>query len=158
MNAVAEHLGGNGSSSAYESTVFVLTADHGQHPIDHDRIVFAAEHPELYEGLMLPPTGDPRATYLHVRDGFRAPVGAYLESHLADSFHVIATEDALSAGLWGPGEASAEVRCRLGDFVVLAKEGGVMLPAPTQFDMMGGHGGLTPDEALIPWIAWRLDV
>jgi hypothetical protein len=152
-DVLMEPLGGNARSG----TVMALTADHGQVTLDAERFVSLSDHPLLADCLLVPPTGDARAPYLHVRDGMRAAAREYVEERLGDRFSVVDGDAALDAGLWGPGPVAPGVRSRLGDLVLLAHEGSAMVPLGGEIKMRGTHGSLLPEEAEVPWLAWRLD-
>jgi hypothetical protein len=144
-------------SAARARTVVALTADHGQVTLDPERFVSLADHPLLADCLILPPTGDARAANLYVRDGAREAARMYAEVRLSDDFEVLDGDEALDSGLWGPGPAAPGVRQKIGDLVLLAREGAAVLPQSGKLNMRGTHGGLLPEEAIVPWIAWRLD-
>ncbi len=143
-------------SAARQRTVAAITADHGQHALDKERFVSLSDHPLLADSLVAPPTGDARAPYLHVSDGLRERARQYIEDHLGEHFAVLDSEEALAAGLWGPGEPRPEVRSRFGDLVLLGREGAALLPPSGEMKMRGSHGSLLREEAIVPWLAWRL--
>lgn len=142
---------------ARRRTAVVILADHGHNPIRQEGKIYLKDHPELADCLLIPPTGDARAPYLHVLPGRLRAAREYVETRLGHAFHVVEGERALHAGLWGPGEPMGEVPARIGDLVLLARDGYVLLPEPREREFMGMHGSLLPDEAMVPWIAWRLD-
>lgn len=157
MHAVRDVFTANLDRDLRRNTAIVVVADHGQQQIREERYVLFVEHPELAEHLLIPPTGDPRAIYLHARPGRREAIRGYVERSLFDAFHVLNADDALEVGLWGPGEATSETHVRIGDLVLLAKDDYALFPARRDLPLLGMHGSLTPDEALVPWIVWRLD-
>lgn len=145
------------SPAARRRTLVIITADHGHNTVREERLVLLERHPELAATLLIEPTGDSRAPYLHVRDGRRAEARAYVEEHLGEAFHVLDAEEALRAGLWGPDTPMPEAPFRVGDLVLLAHDGYALDSRPRSTPLKGRHGGLLPDEALVPWIAFRLD-
>ena len=66
----------------------------------------------------------------------------------------------MRSGLLGPGKPSAEVRHRLGDIVGIATGNAHFArdaESVKKKPMLGRHGGLTPQEMLVPLLAVRLD-
>jgi hypothetical protein len=145
-------------ATAREGTLLVITADHGQTSTPPERVVQYADHPALQQMLLLPPAAEPRAAYLYVRPGQAGPVRAYVAENLAGRFVLLEMEQALAAGLFGPGEPSPEVRARLGDLLLLAQDDTRLLVTEEPVPFHGHHGSLTPEEMLVPLLMARLDV
>jgi hypothetical protein len=85
-----------------------------------------------------------------------AKVDAFLrivERDLSRACACVRGEDLLVAGILGPGKAHRALASRLGDFVLLAKEGYAFEATPsllkTRFKA-GNHGGLSRAEVLVP--------
>ena len=149
-------------ASAREGTLFLLVADHGQVPTPADRVVYLSDHPPLREALLLPPAGEPRASFLYVQPGLEERVRSYVEEHFADRFVLVETDRALAAGLFGPERPTPTLRARLGDFLLLARDDSQLLLARKQRPgeppvLVGHHGSLTPGEMLVPLLMARLD-
>jgi hypothetical protein len=143
--------------AAREGTVLIVTADHGQIDTPPERAVHLRDHPALKEMLLLPPTAEPRASYLHTRPGKADSVRAYIGEHLADRFLLLDMEQAIAAGLFGPGEMPPESRARLGDLLLLSRDDSRLIPAGAPATTRGEHGALTPEEMLVPLLMVRLD-
>jgi len=72
----------------------------------------------------------------------------------------VATQDALQAGLFGPGEVVPKVADRFGDVVAIMRDGYSLFTEaerPTAHKMIGRHGGMNHAEMLVPWLGLRLD-
>ena len=82
---------------------------------------------------------------------------SYIASHLGDQFLVLDMEQAVAAGLFGPGEMPGESRNRLGDLLLLARDDSRLIPEGASAGDRGEHGGLRPAEMLIPLLMARLD-
>ena len=106
------------------------------------------------DGDPIPPVGGPRNVQLHVRDGEREAV----RELLAGEFEalLLSREEALDRGLFGPGEPGARFRRRLGDLVVVPRDRSVWHD-DAALRYVGMHGGLHPDEMLVPFAAARVD-
>jgi hypothetical protein len=144
-------------AAAREGTVVIVTADHGQVETPPESAVHLSEHPGLKEMLLWPPTAEPRASYLHVRRGCSKTVRDYVAAHLGDQFLILDTDQAVAAGLFGPGEMPRESRKRLGDLLLLARDDSRLIPEGASAADRGEHGGLRPEEMLVPLLMARLD-
>ncbi len=144
------------------ATTVLLTADHGLVPANAPDQVHVDRVPELAERLGRPPAGDRRATFFRARSGEEEPLRAALLAHLGSRAIVLRTEEALGAGLFGPPPYHPELADRLGDLVVLPRAPaglGYTLPGhpPPRRTLQGAHGGLAPEELLVPLLAGPLD-
>jgi hypothetical protein len=137
--------------------LFLLTADHGQIDAPPSEAVYLRDHPELRNGLMMDFTGDPRAAYLTVRNGDNGRVREYMASRLGREFHVLDSQEALRAGLFGGGKPAPEAQYRIGDLVALPHGQKFLYDEDDAPRMQGRHGGLSPQEMLVPLLISRLD-
>lgn len=143
-------------------TLFLLYADHGHINCTPERTIILNDDRELMRDLTVGPTGEGRARYLHVRADRKAAVRA----HLADRYGAFSTlldaEDAVARGLFGTARPSDQALERIGDFVLLPHENWYFHhypntpPRSQPLTMIGRHGGLAPEEMLVPLIAARL--
>lgn len=158
LDFVARRLG----SAAARATTVVLTADHGLVPTDPARQVAIDGEPSILAQLARPPAGDRRVGLLRARDGALGRLREALRERLPDGSRILAGPDAVEAGLFGPPPFHPELSERIGDLVVL-------VPSPTGLTyrvpgklplrrlLRGAHGGLEPDELLVPLVAGSLD-
>ena len=144
-------------AAAREGTLLIVTADHGQIATPPDRAVHLSNHPALAGMLLLPSTAEPRASYLYVRRGQAASVRNCVEDHLAGRFVLLDMDRAVAAGLFGPAELPPESRNRLGDKLLLARDGCRLIRGGENAEHRGEHGSLTPEEMLVPLSLARLD-
>jgi hypothetical protein len=144
-------------AAAREGTLLIVTAKHGQIATLPDRAVHLSNHPALAGMLLLPPTAEPRASYLYVRRGQAASVRNYVEDHLARRFLLLDMDRAVAAGLFGPAELPLESRNRLGDKPLPARDGCRQIRSGENAEHRGEHGSLTPEEMLVPLLVARLD-
>jgi hypothetical protein len=153
---LVESLGDRGSD-----TLVLLTADHGHiDTLPQDAISFG-DHPELLAMLKAIPSGERRAVYLHPKPGTTLEVAEYAREHMRDIAAVMLRDDAVALGLFGPEPLSEQAAGRIGE-VLLFPRGALQLVAPLdgadtgpQKTFRGLHGGLTPDEAIVPLLAVR---
>lgn len=100
-------------------------------------------------------TGGPRNIHLHLDDG--ADVGRVMGTLADHDALVLPRTDALEMGLWGPGESGPAFERNCGDVVVIPREHSLWHPTDApELDCEGMHGGLHPDEVLVPFASARL--
>jgi len=144
-------------TAAREGALLIITADHGQTATPPERAVRLSDHPVLQQTLLLPPAGEPRAAYLYVRPGQAETLRAYVAKRLPDRFLLVEMEQALAAGLFGPEKPTPELRARLGDFLLLARNDSRLIVEEKKVPIHGHHGSLTQEEMLVPLLMVRLD-
>jgi hypothetical protein len=138
-------------------TVFMITSDHGFVTMERQDYARIDEDPLLMRDLVLPPVGEPRASYLFVREGRRRAVADRIAERFAGDLVCLDSHEALERGLFGRGDVHAAVPDRIGDLVVASTgRKGLYYPFPGSVMLKGMHGGLTKEEMLVPLIVSRL--
>jgi len=146
-----------------DDTLVLLTADHGHVDTQPEDAISFADHPELLAMLKATPAGERRAVYLHPKPGALGDVAAYARERLRDVAPMLLRDDAVELGLFGPGELPERAAGRIGEVLLFPRDG-LQLVAPVEYAdgsqprgpvFRGLHGGLTPDEALVPLLAVR---
>ena len=141
-----------------DGTLLLLTADHGLVKASRSTTVVFDRHPALREWLWMRPVGEGRVPFFYVRHGCYDAAWAYLHEHFGKEFVFFSREQVLDSGLLGPGAMYAEVPFRLGDIIGIAKGGGGFVGRSEDLERLAGrHGGLSPEEMLVPLLAVRLD-
>lgn len=143
---------------ARQDTLFFITADHGQ--IAWPDAIFLEDHPRLQEMLFMRPTGEHRVSYLYAKHGRTDDILHYLQTHLGHALVAVRSDEALAAGLFGPAPHTAVALDRLGDITVIMRGGYRLLSRAQEkkaWQIVGGHGSMTPAEMLTPWLGFRLD-
>lgn len=139
------------------NTLVILTADHGQITTDPtaDRYDLS-NHPQFTEMLHILPTGENRLAYLHIKPGMIDKTKEYIERAWPGQFAILDTEAALKSGLFGPGSGHPALSDRLGDLIVAARGEAFWWWASKPNPLIGRHGGLSPEEMLVPFLAGYL--
>jgi hypothetical protein len=140
-----------------DGTLLLVTSDHGQVHAPPEQATLLTEHPALRDMLALPLSGESRATYLFARHGRANAIRAYFARHLAGRFVLLDSTTALAAGLFGQGTPAPETPFRIGDLLALARGPNTLRRGDKAPKLIGRHGGLTPEEMLVPLIGARLD-
>ena len=153
VSFVAAHV----PQAVARQTRVLVTGDHGQVPLDPRFQISADREPELLGHLLRPPSGDRRATFLAARPGHHEALYRWLSSRVPEGGHLLETPRAVERGLFGPPPHHPELSDRLGDFLLLLPSpGGVSyIPPgspPRGQPMLAAHGGLEPDELLVPFV------
>ncbi len=144
------------SPVARRHTLLIVLTDHGQITTIKDPKYELCNHPDLVSSLHLLPTGENRLLYLYPRPGRVKQVLEYFENIWPQSFNLIPSEKALKVGLFGPGTPAREARDRLGDLIAVSQRDAYLWWASKENPLLGRHGGLSPQEMLVPLLAVRL--
>ncbi|MGA8513113.1 MAG: alkaline phosphatase family protein [Thermoplasmata archaeon] len=142
-------------------TTLLITGDHGQVPATLEARIPIERSPEIMNLLSRPPAGDRRSGFFSALPGKVPALRNALVDRLPTGSRVIPMSEALKGGLFGPPPFHPEIRERLGDLLVLVPSpaGLTYLPPgvaqPTRYSL-GAHGGLEPEELLVPLIAGSL--
>jgi hypothetical protein len=139
-----------------EGTLLLITADHGQTRVLPDRALTADEDRELAAHLLVPVMGESRAAFIYPRPGHTAVLRHYLEEVFGRHFVVAGSAEAVGAGLMGM-PISEETWARAGELLVLPLEGYGLQRTRPRSPLVSRHGGLTPEEMLVPLLGARLD-
>ncbi len=148
---------------AAEDTLLLFSADHGHAPVgkgDHIQLDLDGLVDLLQtdpRGEPIPPTGGPRAVFLHAKEGKKDELNKKLGQQLGEKAVVLETEKAVEDGLFGRGEPGEKFLERVGDLLILPRDDRMVWHDPGKFEMQGHHGGLTVEEAVVPFAAARLD-
>ena len=148
-----------------EETLILVIADHGQADVDPENITDLLSFEKLKgnlktdnKGEVILPTGGPRTSFLHIKEGKIEEVKSFLEENL--DAKVLKTDEAISRGLFGANEVKK--RSRLGDIVVIPEEEENMIWYKHEKhigydDYEGHHGGMSKEEMLVPFAAAKLN-
>ena len=140
-----------------KDTLVILISDHGQIGTNKFETHYdLRNHPEFTRLLHILPTGENRLAYLHVRPGKEESVKEYIDQTWPGQFIVLDSSHALEKGLLGPGEPYKRLPERLGELMAIARGDAYWWWAAKENPITGRHGGLSPDEMLVPFLAARL--
>ena len=145
-----------------ERTLLLLIADHGE--IDsapHERIDIGTldldDHLQRdNNGEPIPMLGNPRNLQFHAREGHRESLRTELETSLeALNPFILNREQIIGGELFGDREPGEYFEQRCPDLLVVPRTG--FAGDDSQLSKVGVHGGLHPDEMLVPFAAGRVD-
>ncbi|HEY45176.1 MAG: hypothetical protein AMJ88_08855 [Anaerolineae bacterium SM23_ 63] len=156
IQAMLQNFIGDLSPVTRRQTLLLILTDHGQIPTARDPRYELHMHPDLVGSLHLLPTGENRLLYLYPRPGRVKQVIEYFEHTWPQCFNLVPSEKALKMGLFGPGTPAMEARDRLGDLIAVSQGDAYLWWAAKENPLLGRHGGLSPEEMLVPLMAVRL--
>jgi hypothetical protein len=139
-----------------KGTLLLFTADHGQVYTPKDPHYSLSNHPEFMNCLHMKPTGENRLAFLHVKPGKESTLREYVAATWPDQFVLVDSKTVLEAGLLGPGIPAPDIYNRLGDLTLFAKGDSYLWWSEEENPLLGRHGGLIPEEMLVPFVTVRL--
>lgn len=134
-------------------TLLVVMADHGQVGTPRRDDLDIARRADFMNLLALPPSGEHRFTYLHVRSGREDQLAGLFASAWPGEFNLYASPAMLQAGLFGSGPRHPGILDRIGDQVALANGSAYLWWSDRENSLLGRHGGLSAAEMLVPLLA-----
>ena len=138
-------------------TLFIFTADHGHANAPHKIDLQSSSAESIRRMMRLGLTGDMRLGHLHLQNGCVDDVIAAVHANYGDRLTAISSADALSAGLFGYDTIYSESKHRLGDVILIPRLGSQVVDSSLGvLNLESWHGGLSPDEMLVPFIYKRL--
>jgi hypothetical protein len=143
-------------------TTLAITGDHGQVTAARERQIRVDRLGAITREMAHPLSGDRRAGFFAARPGRRDALESALQKHLPRGTKLFSMETAVTFGLFGPPPFHPELSARLGDFLALVPTPwGLTYLAPgappPSHHLLGAHGGLDPEELVVPLIAGPLD-
>jgi predicted AlkP superfamily pyrophosphatase or phosphodiesterase len=144
------------SLQARQETVLLLTADHGVLETPKSVHNELANHPRLLDALHMAPSGEGRLPYLFIKPGESSAVTEYTQQYWPDQFLMFEPSMLVKGGLFGSGKLHPRLFDRLGDMVVIPKGNAYWWWANKENKLLGRHGGLSPEEMLVPLAGLRL--
>lgn len=130
---------------------FILTADHGMVSTPKRSEYDLRTHPDFYKNLSIQPTGESRMMYLHARPGREQPLQRYFDDHWPGDFRIFPSDQLVERGLFGTGPHHPRLMDRLGTWIAIANGSGYLWWADKENRLIGRHGGLLPEEMLVPF-------
>jgi type I phosphodiesterase/nucleotide pyrophosphatase len=133
----------------------LVTADHGGLDVPESARIDLGTDPRLSAGLRVV-AGEPRFRYLHTWPGATGDVLDTWRAVLGDRADVLARDEAVASGLFGP--VRPQYLDRIGDVVVIPTGDTAVLASgfdpPSVADLVGFHGGRTHAETAIPLLSF----
>ena len=107
-------------------------------------------------GLKRPPSCEPRALNLFVKEGFAEKFKNAFTERFGGCFRLYTRDEILSSGLFGEGAPRSGLEKVIGDFFAVATgDTSIFNTREKAKKFVGVHAGLTRDELRIPLIALK---
>ena len=137
-------------------TLILFAADHGHHDVQHNlQLHLDDKARSIYEAMRMSAGGTGRLNYLYLREGHKHQVINNIDTHFANCLTWIDGLQALESGLFGNQPAHPEAEFRIGDIVIVVRQGWSTNDQSRKNTPRSRHGGLMQDEMLVPLI-WKL--
>ena len=138
-------------------TLILLTGDHGHINVPPENRLDVRQTPGVLDDLLLPPAGEPRLAYLYAKSGRKEALQETLLQAYGKVGAVLPADESIRRGYFGSGPPHAAAADRLGDLHLMpTRDHAFLFPFPGEKgDLIGRHGGFTPEEMLVPLLAVR---
>ena len=140
-----------------------MTADHGQINVSPKETIYLSRYPKIVSSLQISssgkkilPWGSPRDVFLQVKDEKLEATFEFLTELLDGKATVVKSADAIKDGLFGLGKLHKKFKSRVGNILILPHKNYTVWYEHIRgkkFRLLGMHGGLSPDEMLVPFAA-----
>ena len=137
------------------STTLIITSDHGLIDVPKSNSILTQDHPELTDSLILPLCGDTRSVFCYVRPWQTDRFETYIQRTFGDICEIHRSKDLIEQEWFGLYEPNPKLLTRVGDYTLIFKEHYAILnsyPGREAPELLGHHGGVSPDEMLVPLI------
>ena len=140
------------------NSALVVLADHGLIDVEPQNCIDLVKVEGLMQTLAMVPSGDQRQLSCFVRHGRVETFLEIVERELGHACVCVPGSVLIEAGVFGPGTQHAALDGRLGDYVLLCKDGYALIATPAGLEPMympGSHGGMSAPEIQIPLFTVR---
>ena len=139
-----------------EKTLLLITADHGVS--ETTNTYYIKDYPNIDKNLIIPPVGDSRATFLFAKEQYKKKIRKTFEKKMP-GFKLIESDELVKIGAFGPNK-DQELYESTGDYTVLSiNQNNLQYPyfeEDREKPMKGAHGGMTPEEMIVPLLTINL--
>lgn len=141
------------------NTLLLVTADHGHVSISRKKTIIFEKYPLFQSYLTTSKCGEARAAMLYVHPEKRKEFEQFVRKHWKKCCTLHPASELIKKNYFGLFDPHPALKRRVGDYVLLAKEGysfrehKVSKKHPFQ---IGNHGGLSKEELEVPLVTVRI--
>ena len=146
MARLVEALQGTGAA-------LVITADHGLVDTPPERCIELRDVPGFYDCLAMLPSGDAREVSCFVRPSRLMTFQRIVRKFLRKACVCVEGDALVKGGFFGHGREHPALAQRVGDYVLIARDGYAFNTTPPGMKSgfkRGNHGGMSPQEMRVP--------
>lgn len=136
--------------SKLNNSVVVVTADHG---LIDSKSVYLENYPNLWNMLKIPPSIEPRALSLFVKDGMAEVFKTEFENTFKDKFILLTKQEIYDRHMFGYGKPHSKADDFIGDYIAAAVSDLTIFNYKEEQSFIGVHAGFDEKEMLVPFIA-----
>jgi len=144
------------SADEKRKTLIIVTSDHGMVETLQTRFL---NDSAISSHFLIPPTGDMRATYFFPKYGQEEKLKEFLDNSL-QGFTTMRSIDLIQKGAFGPVKNLERLQTIVGAITALSHSKNILLykyhPREKPQNLYGAHGGMTPEEMIVPLLSTRL--
>ncbi|MFW5709131.1 MAG: alkaline phosphatase family protein [Chloroflexota bacterium] len=137
-------------------TLVMVIADHGHS--DYKQTLDFSQEPgaaPIRNAMRLTFGAEARFGYGYLREGTRTIVTDTIQKFFSDQLTWIDGSSAVTCGLFGNSEIHPDLNHRVGDIIMVPREGTTLADASRPVKHRSGHGGLSEKEMLVP-LLWKV--
>lgn len=135
------------------NTKIIITSDHGFNDVEQSNVIYTRDHPEFEECLVMPLCGDTRSVYAYVRPSKVTKFERYVRDKFEGACELNLSADLIEDDWFGLYSPHPRLVDRVGDYTLTFEEGHAIINCFPGFEpivMTGHHGGVSPDEMIVP--------
>ncbi len=129
--------------------LLLVTADHGLVDGIPDCL---EDHPELEAMLRIPPSVEPRAAALYIKDKYKSAFPKAFLQAFGDHYILMDQEEAIKSNLFGKSPVRAQLPSLIGDYFAVSTGPYALFQKRRHCRIVGMHAGLTPAEMNVPLV------
>lgn len=137
-----------------ENSLVIITADHG---LCDGKNEYLEDYTKLSSMLKVPPSIEPRALSLFVKDGMLEDFRDEFNRIFGNDFRLLTKEEVFAENLFGFGKPHPKTYDFVGDFLAVATGEKSLFIEREEHSFVGVHAGLTEEEMTVPFIAIEKD-